>query len=348
MYHMCFRPGSHAWAGNCFFSQEKMKDTPFFSVIMAAYNAWETMLRAVESLKGQTFADWELIIADDCSTDGTPGVIAGLCGSDSRITSFREKENCGGAYFPRRHAMERARGRYMVQLDADDTIESGYLESLHKRIVETGADAVLCRLAVYTEKGCDVIPDDSFMPMVVPGRELVKHTLGGWRIAFLGAVSGSLYKEVFEEGDEANSIFADEVLSRRLLLKARKVAFSSARYNYLVNEQSVTSRVTERRFCFLSTNGRLMRLAEEHFGRDSEEYSLAASQLFLSLFDALRMVRRLEGGRRSVDRIISEFYRSPLFREARRAQRPGPLKLLSYMPLWLIKPVYLLHDKGKR
>ena len=66
---------------------------PKISVIMPAYNAEQYISEAIESILGQTFADFEFIIIDDGSSDSTSGIIASY--KDSRIRYFRNEKNLG-------------------------------------------------------------------------------------------------------------------------------------------------------------------------------------------------------------------------------------------------------------
>lgn len=69
----------------------------FVSVIMAAYNAEKTIVDAVQSILGQTYKDFELIICDDASTDNTWYLLESLAGKDSRIRLIRQEKNRGSA-----------------------------------------------------------------------------------------------------------------------------------------------------------------------------------------------------------------------------------------------------------
>lgn len=123
--------------------------TPLFSVVMPAYNVAATLERAVKSVQAQTFTDWEIVIADDCSTDATSQIASKLAENDSRIRYFREKANSGACYRPRKNAILASKGTFAIGLDADDEIADGYLQTLADRIQATGADTVLtCQKAI--------------------------------------------------------------------------------------------------------------------------------------------------------------------------------------------------------
>ncbi|SDN19717.1 teichuronic acid biosynthesis glycosyltransferase TuaG [Actinomyces ruminicola] len=97
------------------------------SVIMPAYNSEAFIEQAVRSVQAQTYTAWELIIVDDCSTDGTAELAHELSREDSRIRCLRLSCNSGAAV-ARNCAMNDARGQYMAFLDSDDLWHPDKLE----------------------------------------------------------------------------------------------------------------------------------------------------------------------------------------------------------------------------
>jgi glycosyltransferase involved in cell wall biosynthesis len=98
-------------------------DAPAVTAIMTVYNGLPLVEQAVDSLLGQDFDDFELVIVDDGSTDGTTEVLTRR--TDPRIRLVR------GAHMGRavalNHAVRLARGRYLANLDADDVALPGRL-----------------------------------------------------------------------------------------------------------------------------------------------------------------------------------------------------------------------------
>lgn len=93
---------------------------PLVSIITPAYNAAKYIGDAIESVRAQTYGDWEMIIVDDCSADGTGAVVERYAAEDRRIRLIRRAEN-GGSAASRNIALKAAHGRYIAFLDADDT-----------------------------------------------------------------------------------------------------------------------------------------------------------------------------------------------------------------------------------
>ncbi len=95
---------------------------PQVSVIMAAYNAEPFIVEAVESVFAQTFADWELIISDDGSTDDTPEIARALAERDpDRVRVIRAERNQGKPFALNR-ALAVRRGELIAWLDGDDVM----------------------------------------------------------------------------------------------------------------------------------------------------------------------------------------------------------------------------------
>ncbi|MCK4822126.1 glycosyltransferase family 2 protein, partial [bacterium] len=108
-----------------------MKKAPVVSIVMPLYNKRSYVRRAIESIQQQTFSDWELIIVDDGSTDGSTAEIPL---NDKKIRLLQQ-ENAGPAS-ARNRGIREARGEFITFLDADDVYYPHKLEEemilLHK------------------------------------------------------------------------------------------------------------------------------------------------------------------------------------------------------------------------
>lgn len=97
---------------------------PLVSVVMPSYNHREFVGKAIESVLGQTYENFEFIIADDGSTDGSPEVISGY--DDTRIKFIRFEENTG--FWACEYIYGQARGEYIATIASDDMWEETLLE----------------------------------------------------------------------------------------------------------------------------------------------------------------------------------------------------------------------------
>ncbi len=92
---------------------------PLVSIITPSWNVERLIGETIESVQAQTLPDWELLIADDCSTDNTAAVVEGYAAKDPRIKLIRQPRN-GGPALARQAAIEQAQGRFIAFLDSDD------------------------------------------------------------------------------------------------------------------------------------------------------------------------------------------------------------------------------------
>ena len=99
---------------------------PAVSIILPAYNGEKYIDKAIKSVLDQTWADFELIIINDGSTDKTEKIIRSF--NDSRIVLINNQQN-EGLIFSLNKAIERANGQYVARMDADDICLPGRLAS---------------------------------------------------------------------------------------------------------------------------------------------------------------------------------------------------------------------------
>lgn len=119
-----------------------MTSAPAVSIIVPCYNVVEVLPRAVASVLAQTFTDWELILVNDCSTDGTASVARGLAAADPRIRLVDLVENTGSSG-ARNAGIDVAAGEYLVFLDADDEMLPRFLSELLD-LMSDDTDIVSC------------------------------------------------------------------------------------------------------------------------------------------------------------------------------------------------------------
>lgn len=97
------------------------------SIITPSYNSSQYIRRTIDSIRSQTYQNWELIIIDDCSIDSSREVIQHYVDQDSRIKLICLEENSGAAV-ARNTGIKHAIGRFIAFLDSDDTWHPEKLE----------------------------------------------------------------------------------------------------------------------------------------------------------------------------------------------------------------------------
>src|SRR5690625_4493762 len=106
------------------------ENEPLISVITPAYNAARFISETIDSVRQQTYLNWEMIIVDDCSTDRTAEIVEEYIQKDHRIHFIQLEKNSGSA-IARNTAMDHAKGDFIAFLDSDDL---WYPEKLEKQL----------------------------------------------------------------------------------------------------------------------------------------------------------------------------------------------------------------------
>lgn len=114
-----------------------MQDYGLVSIIMPSWACAEYIGKSISSVQSQTYKNWELLIQDDCSTDGTIEVVQTMNKKDSRIKYECNSKNSGAA-ITRNNALKRAKGRWIAFLDSDDLWKPDKLEKQLRFMVENG------------------------------------------------------------------------------------------------------------------------------------------------------------------------------------------------------------------
>ena len=111
------------------------------SIIVGIYNVRRFIERGIQNVLSQSYTDYELILSDDGSTDGSYDICQNWAAKDQRIRVIHQDNKGLGA--ARNHGLEAAKGDYVYFFDFDDEIDSGLLEYCVKTIEEKGTDIVI-------------------------------------------------------------------------------------------------------------------------------------------------------------------------------------------------------------
>ena len=121
------------------------ENKPQISVIIPMYNVEKYVGECLDSLLCQTFQDFEVIIVDDCSTDGSREVVKNYIPKfNGKLQLIESEKNSGCCSIPRRIGMKYALGKYVFFLDSDDMIIKTAFEKLYNIAEEFQADVVQC------------------------------------------------------------------------------------------------------------------------------------------------------------------------------------------------------------
>lgn len=122
-----------------------------FSVLIPVYNNQKYLKKCLDSVINQSFSDFEIIIIDDGSTDGSDKICDEYLAKYSQKIIVMHKPKNAGLLLARRDAIALAKGEYCISVDSDDYIEPDTLQCLSKLIDEVHPDIIQYDLYVFDE-----------------------------------------------------------------------------------------------------------------------------------------------------------------------------------------------------
>ena len=215
-----------------------------FSIICPVYNAKKTLLESVGSVLSQSHSNWELVLIDDGSTDGSGWLCDDLAIRDKRIKVIHQDNR--GQSSARLKGIEESSGDYILFLDSDDCYEPNALESLAKEINDNDIDALLYNAKKKTSSGYEDIYSFNEKEIIANKKIILsecfaKRTAGYfWTYCFK--------KEVFNLSEDVKDKFKNIKYSEDayLIYQIIKrnvdslVILLSSLYTYVLNGDSIT------------------------------------------------------------------------------------------------------------
>jgi teichuronic acid biosynthesis glycosyltransferase TuaG len=150
---------------------------PVVTVIMPAYNVERFIGQAIDSVRNQTFTDWQLLVLDDGSRDGTCDVVQKRAEEDSRIRLLRNEQNMGVAK-TRNRGFELCTSPYVALLDSDDVWHPAKLERQLEVMRATGADVCYTSYGIMDASG-EKVKQDYLVPEQTDFSGLLKENVIG-------------------------------------------------------------------------------------------------------------------------------------------------------------------------
>lgn len=216
---------------------------PCVSVIVPNYNHARFLRRRLDSVFGQTFTDYEVLILDDCSSDGSREVITEYAGRPGVRLIFNE-QNSGSVFAQWNRGMNAARGRFAWIAESDDAAEPTFLESLVPRLEADPRVGIAYCQSIQIDQADQVIgPMDAYLAEADP--DLWKHdfTMAGsefvqkymsLRSCIPNASAVLMRRATYLEvggADETYRLGGDRLLYTRMLQRCN-VAFTTKTLNF--------------------------------------------------------------------------------------------------------------------
>lgn len=149
-----------------------LKDERLISIITPVYNSEKYIGDTIKSVLAQTYSNWEMLIVDDCSKDNTEQVVKQF--NDPRIKYFKLKSNSGAAV-ARNEALEKAQGKIIAFLDADDMWKSEKLEKQLKFMLDNNYGFTFSAYEILREEQNKVVN----VPRSLNYSQFMKNTIIG-------------------------------------------------------------------------------------------------------------------------------------------------------------------------
>jgi glycosyltransferase involved in cell wall biosynthesis len=119
--------------------------TPFFSIVIPSYNRLNFLRIALKSISEQVFTDYEIIVINDGSSDGTETYLESEALSNNKLRAIHQQNTERGK--ARNNGWRAAKGEYVVFFDSDDIMLPNYLSTLKKHIEKLNPDLIACKFA---------------------------------------------------------------------------------------------------------------------------------------------------------------------------------------------------------
>ena len=220
--------------------------TETISIIVPIYNAENYLKSCLDSVLSQTFNNFEVLMVNDGSTDGSGAICQDFAERDSRFHYF-EKEN-GGLSDARNYGLDRAKGYYITFLDSDDFLFENYLEKLYQASRLSDSDILIggyCRFDgsdFYFYN--DHFKSESLISFTSAQAIQVLDSMLDVPFLTFSIACGKLFKrDLFNELRFPYGKYAeDQFLIWKLYMKADKIhVFNNASYVYRMNPSGLSS-----------------------------------------------------------------------------------------------------------
>lgn len=207
------------------------------SIIIPMYNAEKQIQKCIDSLLGQTYGNFEIIIVNDGSKDKSLDVCKAAYGDDCRVKII-DKPN-GGVSDARNVGLRAVSGKYVTFVDADDWVDPTYLSCLYDNLAQNNADICTLDYKVITTNPAKIIKNNTDKKEVLPSHTVLERFFDAKIPTFACA---KLYRQEIIEGLEfplGIKIGEDALFVYHALQRAKTVCILPDQlYNYWLDNTS--------------------------------------------------------------------------------------------------------------
>ncbi|EHJ02069.1 glycosyl transferase family 2 [Clostridium sp. DL-VIII] len=191
------------------------------SIIIPVYKVRNRILRTLESLKSQSFKDFEVLFIDDGSPDDSSEFANDYLKNSDVVYRIIKKEN-GGVSSARNLGIKEAKGEYIQFLDSDDYIDDNMLENLYKKAIDTNSDVIYSGYVFEESNGTEILNNlDDLKEGLFTGKE-----------AALGLIYGTSHTHIMANLFKRTLIISNDIKFDTNRKFAEDIAFEIKAYSY--------------------------------------------------------------------------------------------------------------------
>lgn len=306
------------------------------SIIVPVYNVEKYLNKCVDSILGQTFEAFELILVNDGSTDASPSICRDYAGKDERV-HYISQENMGPGR-ARNVGIAAAEGKYILFVDSDDYIAVNMVEILYRNITASDADLATCGLYNVYQNRC--------IPQYEGTEQFVCDTAEAFGLLLIGEkIPGSscnklIKTEILKDiGYPEGIVYEDVEFHTELMQTVRSVHVDTTPlYYYVHRENSITTRKFDSdAMMFIYAYEDTLRVVEQKYPAILPEARFKLIWAYFAILDRMLQedrywkIREYKQVRQYLKRNTIRIMRNPYFHKARKI---GAIALLLNVRLY--------------
>lgn len=258
------------------------------SVLVAVYNAEKYLKRCLDSLLRQTLSEIQIICINDGSTDSSIDILESYKLNNKNIEVYSQENR--GASAARNLGLKYAIGEYICMVDSDDYISDECLEKTYNVVKENKLDAGIFKL-ILTDGKINSDFKNKYKNKIITGKEACILSLD-WKIPGLGLYKTEIITSIKYDTSNING---DELSTRKFFFESGKVGFSSGEYYYFKNDESITRKISIKRFDQLKNKIELYNfLIEKNILKDAEK--VFNFSVYNEILSTIKLVKSLDEG----------------------------------------------------
>lgn len=266
------------------YKKQNVNDCPdLISIIVPVYNVENYLERALNSIGSQTYANIEIILVNDGSTDGSEKICLKFANEDARI-KYVYQENMGLSA-ARNAGILLSTGKYITFIDSDDYINANFINELYHTLKTSSADISVCEYTKVYEKLVNMNYDEVGIVKTYKGKSKYLNMYNDKSDITIVAWNKLYKREIFDKiRYPVGKINEDQYIIYEVLSKAEKVAYTSVPYYYYYQRSnSIMGTYNLKRLHILDAYSK--RMEEHKTNGEKRLYSFALYNYYYQLIE---------------------------------------------------------------